>query len=125
LLPVVLLVQEDFRVSDAVRAGRPFGIFLLVTIPASVVHLQSVPGFQPDVFGQIARDMAGQAANIAPMESRFQREHIPVAGRAWNISMRGGVPIRIGLPDFMATGAGLPLGIFVVKAPTRKDEKSN
>ena len=55
LLPVVLLVQEDFRVSGAVRAGRPFGILLLVAIPAAVVHLQSVPGFQPDMFGQIAR----------------------------------------------------------------------
>jgi len=59
------------------------------------------------------------------MESRFQREHIPVAGRAWNISMRGGVPIRIGLPDFMATGAGLALGIFVVKAPSRKGEQGH
>jgi hypothetical protein len=125
LLPVVLFIQEDFRVTGAVRAGRPFGIFLVVTIPASVVHLQSVPSLQPDVFGQIARNVAGQTANIVPMESRFQREHIPVAGRAWNIAMRRGVPIRIGLPDFMATGAGPPLGILVVKASTRKGEQDH
>jgi len=38
-LPVVLLVQEDFRVSGAVRAGRPFGILLLMAIPAALAHL--------------------------------------------------------------------------------------
>ena len=45
LLPVVLLVQEDFCVSGAVRAGRPFGILLLVAIPAALADLQGVPSF--------------------------------------------------------------------------------
>jgi len=124
-LAVVLLVQKDFRVSSAVRAGGPIGVLLLVAIPAAFAGLQSVRSFQPDLLGHVPAKVVGQASNIVPMESRFQREHIPMAGRAWNISMRRGVPIRIGLPDFMATGAGLPLGIFVIKAPTRKRKQGD
>jgi hypothetical protein len=124
LLPVVFLVQKDFRVSSAVRAGGPIGIFFLVAIAAARAHLQSVAGFQPDLLGQVPPQVSGQAPNIVPMESRFQRENISVAGRAWDISMRGSVPIRVGLPDLMAAGTGPPLGEFVVKAATRKDEQN-
>jgi hypothetical protein len=124
-LPIVLLVEKDFRVSGAVRTRGPTRVFLLVAISTSVVHLESVPGLQPDVFGQIARNMVGQPANVFKMKSRFQREHVSMAGGAGDISMRGSVPIRIGLPNLVAASTGLPLGVFVVQAATRKDEQNS
>ena len=109
LLAIVLLVEKDFRVSRAVRAGGPGGGLLLVAIPASVVHSEHVPSREADVLGQIARNVGRQPPYIVPVKSRFQREDVSVAGGAGNISMRRSVPIRIGLPDLVAAGASPPL----------------
>jgi hypothetical protein len=125
LLAIVLLVEKDLRVSGAVRAGGPSGVLLLVAIPASVVHSEHVPSGEPDGLGQIARNVVRQPPYIVPVKSRFQREHVSVAGGAGNVSMRGCVPIRIGLPDLMAAGARFSLRILVVKASTRKGEQNH
>ena len=73
-----------------------------------------VLGAERHAFRKFTRKMVRQPPDVVQMKARVQRKHTSMTVRAGDIPVRGGVPIRVGLPDFMAAGAGLSLRVVVV-----------
>jgi hypothetical protein len=56
------------------------------------------------------------------METGIESQDIAVAFRAGDVAVRGLVPIAVGLPDFVALGAGFSAGVAVVEAGAGEKE---
>ena len=56
------------------------------------------------------------------MKSGIEREHIAMTLGAKHVAVRGGMPIRVGLPDFMTTRARSAGRVTVVNAGARQKQ---
>jgi len=111
---IVIGVEKNAAIGGAVCAGTPVCRFGLMAFLAAIDHFQYVGGAEFGSFGSLAAKMRDDAAHVVEVESRVEREDIPVTLAAFYVAVRRTVPIRIGLPDFMARGAGSARGAFVV-----------
>src|SRR5271165_6651318 len=111
---VVVGVKKNVGVTGAVRAGLPIGKFLFVAFLAARHHLEHVLGAQAWLGGSVPAKMREDAAHVVDMESGVEGEDIAMAIGARHVAMRGSMPVGIGLPDFVATGARATMSAFVV-----------
>ncbi len=68
----------------------------------------------------MAAEVVEHPAHVVDVEASVQRKHIAVARAARDVAVRGGVPVRVRLPDLVAARAGFPPRIFIVNAGARK-----
>jgi hypothetical protein len=115
MLPaIVRFIEKEFPVRHGMRTGRPVGVFLPMAFGAACAHLFNIVELQPDLFRNFSSQVGSQTANIFPMKARIRRENVAVAIGAKYVAVRGGMPIRIGLPDFVATGTRTAAGVTII-----------
>src|SRR4051812_26268658 len=115
-LLVVLFTEEDLRVTGAVRAGRPAGIFFAMALGAAFFDLENVIGFQAHLFWNFAAQMRDELAQVLRVKSGVESHDVAMAFRARDIAVGRFVPVTVGLPDLVTLGAGFSSGVAVVEA---------
>jgi hypothetical protein len=93
-----------------------------VTLGTPCVHLLNIIGLQPHLFRDFPANVREQLADIFQMKSGIEREHIAMTLGAKHVAVRGGMPIRVGLPDFVTTRARSPARVTVVNAGARQKQ---
>src|SRR5271169_4115841 len=116
---VEFLVKENVTIRDAVRSGLPVGVFLLVASLAIGHDLGNVPLPDANLLRSITSQVCESAPHVVQVESSIKRENVSVAFRTFDIAVRGSMPIRVRLPDFVAPRARPAVGSFVVQARAR------
>src|SRR5208283_830126 len=113
---VVLLIEKNGFVGDAVRAILPLRGFLLMALLAAADHGIDVQSAQADGIAVSTADVLDQAAGVPQMEAGVEGENLAVASAARNGAVTRGLPGRVLGADFVAPGAGFTGGILVVEA---------
>src|SRR5438552_19132494 len=94
--------------------GGPIRVFLPVTSGAPCAHLLDVIRLQSNLFRDTAAQVGGQTTNILPMKTGVYSENVTMTIGTQHVTVGGGVPIGVRLPDFMAAGAGASAGVAVI-----------
>jgi hypothetical protein len=113
---VVLLIEENALVGDAVRAIPPLRGFLLMAFLAAADHGVDVQGSQADGIAVSAANVLDEAARISQVEAGIESENFAVARTASDGAVTRGLPGRVLRADFVTPGAGLSGGILVIEA---------
>jgi hypothetical protein len=121
---IVLLIEENALVCDAVRAVLPLRSFLLMAFLAAADHGVDVPIAQADGIAVSAANMLDEAAGVPQMEAGIEGKNFAVARAACDGAVTRGLPGRVFRADFVAPGAGFSGGIFVVEAGRGKSENN-
>src|SRR5208337_2588710 len=121
---VVLLVEENALVGDAVRAVLPLRGFLLMAFPAAADHSVDVQSAQADGIAVSAANVLDQTAGVPQVEAGIEGEDFAVACAACNGAVSGSLPGRVLGADFVTPGAGFSGRIFVVEAGGGKTENN-
>ena len=113
---IVLGIEEDRFVGEAVRAVLPLSGFLLMALLAATDHDVDIHSAQANGVAISAANVLDETANIAQVEAGIEGENFTVTGAARDGAVAGSLPRRVLGPNFVATGAGFSGGVFVVKA---------
>jgi hypothetical protein len=84
---IVLGVQENVRVGNAVRPGLPIGELLLMALAAAATHFLHVVGTEAHVFGDFAAQMVDQPTDVFQMQAGIEREHVAVTTRTRHVTV--------------------------------------
>jgi len=120
---IVVGVEKDVGVGGAVGAGAPVGDFLLMAFLAADDHGENIFGAEAGFGGSVAAEMSEDAADVVEVESGVEGEDVAVAIGAGNVTMRGDVPVRVGLPDLVAGGAGAAVRALVIGGDEDEEEQ--
>ncbi len=121
---VVLLIEENRFVGEAMRPVLPLSGFLLMAFLAAADHHVDIHSTQANGIAIRATNVLDEAADIAQVEARVKGENFAVTRAARNGAVAGSLPGRVFGTDFVAAGAGFSGGIFVIKAGGRKGENN-
>ena len=113
---VVLLIEENAFVGEAVRAIPPLRGFLLMALLAAADHGVDVQSAQADGIAVSAADVLDQAAGVPQMEAGIKSKNLAVARATSNGAVTRGLPGRVLRANLVAPGAGFSGGVFVVEA---------
>ena len=92
VLAIVFLVEKDFAVGDAMRAGLPVRELLAVAALLALHETRDVDGAQAHRGGESAADVLHQTPHIAQMKSRIEGDQSAVALAATHAAMAGNLP---------------------------------
>jgi hypothetical protein len=118
------LVKKNVLIRNAMRAAPPVGILLLMAPLAIGNNLGNVSLPDENLIGHAASQVGENAPHVVQMESGIEGEDVPMTFCALDISVRGGVPIRVRLPDLVTPCAGSATACLVVQARSW-EEKNN
>ena len=119
---VVLRIEENGFVGDAVRAVLPLRGFLLMAFLAAADHGVDVQIAEADGIAVSAANVLDEAAGVSQVEAGIESEYLAVACAASDSAVTRGLPGRVFRTDFVAPGAGFSGGVFVVEAGRGKAE---
>ena len=125
VLMVVLVIEEYLLICSVVQSRRPLCPFLLVAVLASLGNTENIARPESHLLRNIAAEVVEHPAHVVDVEASFQSKHIAVARPARDVAVRGSMPVRVRLPDLVATRAGFATGIFVINAGAGESEKGD